>query len=61
MNIKSRRIDQLPPYVFAEVDARKMELRRKGIDIIDLGMGNPDLRSVSQKQPQPTRADATPW
>jgi len=37
------RIDRLPPYVFATVDELKMEARRKGEDIIDLGMGNPDL------------------
>ena len=37
------RMDRLPPYVFAEVNALKMELRHKGEDIIDLGMGNPDL------------------
>ncbi len=36
------RIKRLPPYVFAEVDALKIEARRKGEDIIDLGMGNPD-------------------
>ena len=42
MNITSRRIERLPPYVFAEVDTHKMELRRRGVDIIDLGMGNPD-------------------
>jgi len=37
------RIDRLPPYVFAAVDVLKMEARHKGEDIIDLGMGNPDL------------------
>jgi len=37
------RIDRLPPYVFASVDELKMEARKKGEDIIDLGMGNPDL------------------
>ena len=42
MRITSRRIERLPPYVFAEVNARKLELRRRGVDIIDLGMGNPD-------------------
>ena len=42
MKITSRRIERLPPYVFAEVNAHKMRLRRKGVDIIDLGMGNPD-------------------
>jgi len=34
---------RLPPYVFAQVNALKMEKRRAGEDIIDLGMGNPDL------------------
>jgi alanine-synthesizing transaminase len=38
-----QRIDRLPPYVFATVDELKMEARRMGEDIIDLGMGNPDL------------------
>jgi alanine-synthesizing transaminase len=38
-----QRIDRLPPYVFATVDELKMEARRIGEDIIDLGMGNPDL------------------
>ncbi|MDA8084811.1 MAG: alanine transaminase [Nitrospiraceae bacterium] len=36
------RIKRLPPYVFAIVNSLKMEARRKGEDIIDLGMGNPD-------------------
>ena len=37
------RLDRLPPYVFATVNAIKMEARRAGQDVIDLGMGNPDL------------------
>ncbi len=37
------RIKRLPPYVFAVVNQLKMEARRRGEDIIDLGMGNPDL------------------
>ena len=37
------RMNRLPPYVFAIVNQIKMEARRKGEDIIDLGMGNPDL------------------
>jgi alanine-synthesizing transaminase len=40
-----RRIDALPPYVFASVDQLKRELRREGRDVIDLGFGNPDLAS----------------
>lgn len=38
-----RRMDRLPPYVFATVNEIKMEARHRGEDIIDLGMGNPDL------------------
>ncbi len=37
------RLDRLPPYVFATVNQLKMEARRSGEDIIDLGMGNPDI------------------
>jgi alanine-synthesizing transaminase len=37
------RIKRLPPYVFAIVNALKMEARKRGEDIIDLGMGNPDM------------------
>jgi alanine-synthesizing transaminase len=38
-----RRMVRLPPYVFRVVDTLKMDLRRRGEDIIDLGMGNPDI------------------
>ncbi|MBT8472024.1 MAG: LL-diaminopimelate aminotransferase [Marinicaulis sp.] len=37
------RINLLPPYVFEEVNALKAKLRGDGRDIIDLGMGNPDM------------------
>ena len=37
------RIKRLPPYVFAEVNRLKASARARGADIIDLGMGNPDL------------------
>ena len=37
------KIRRLPPYVFEQVNRRKAELRAEGADIIDLGMGNPDL------------------
>jgi alanine-synthesizing transaminase len=40
-----RRINALPPYAFAPIDALKMEYRRAGEDVIDLGFGNPDLPS----------------
>src|SRR3954466_4266915 len=40
-----RRITSLPPYVFTIIDSLKVEARRAGRDVIDLGFGNPDLPS----------------
>ena len=40
-----RRITGLPPYVFTIIDGLKIEARRQGLDVIDLGFGNPDLAS----------------
>jgi alanine-synthesizing transaminase len=40
-----RRINGLPPYVLGIMDALKLEARRAGEDVIDLGFGNPDLPS----------------
>src|SRR6185312_16017657 len=37
------RIRRLPPYIFEEVNSLKARLRAQGIDIIDFGMGNPDM------------------
>ncbi len=41
------RIKRLPPYVFAEVNRLKAAARARGADIIDLGMGNPDMPAPS--------------
>ena len=41
------RIKRLPPYVFAEVNRLKAEYRAEGVDIIDFGMGNPDMETPS--------------
>src|SRR5262249_41332153 len=39
----ARRIAELPPYLFAEVDRRIAEKRAQGFDVISLGIGDPDL------------------
>jgi alanine-synthesizing transaminase len=39
------RLDRLPPYVFTTVNKIKMDARRAGEDIVDLGMGNPDMET----------------
>ncbi len=38
-----QRIKRLPPYVFSIIDGMKMQARHRGEDIVDFGMGNPDL------------------
>jgi alanine-synthesizing transaminase len=43
MSADFHRIKRLPPYVFAEVNAMKAAARARGEDVIDFGMGNPDL------------------
>ena len=40
-----RRINDLPPYVFAAIDGLKAAARKEGRDVIDMGFGNPDLPS----------------
>lgn len=39
----SKKLSLLPPYLFAELDKKKKELQQKGVDIISLGVGDPDL------------------
>ncbi|MCD5401194.1 aminotransferase class I/II-fold pyridoxal phosphate-dependent enzyme, partial [candidate division NPL-UPA2 bacterium] len=40
--VESDRISRLPPYMFGQINQEKLEARRRGVDMIDLGMGNPD-------------------
>jgi LL-diaminopimelate aminotransferase len=40
---KAERLKKLPPYLFKELDRKRTELRARGVDIIDLGVGDPDL------------------
>ena len=39
----AHRIEQLPPYLFAELERKVAERRRAGVDVISLGIGDPDL------------------
>ena len=43
MQSKFERINRLPPYIFSEINSLKIKLRSKKKDIIDFGMGNPDM------------------
>ena len=40
----ARRIEHLPPYLFAELDRKIAAKRAAGADVISLGVGDPDLR-----------------
>jgi len=39
----SERLQKLPPYLFVELDRLKSEVKARGVDVIDLGVGDPDL------------------
>src|SRR5450759_1659087 len=60
MSVNLRRIDRLPPYVFSIVNDMKTEARRRGEDIIDLGMGNPDLPTAQPIVDKLTQAAQNP-
>jgi LL-diaminopimelate aminotransferase len=40
---QANRLNKLPPYLFAEIDRQKKEARARGADLVDLGIGDPDL------------------
>lgn len=42
---ESKRIKELPPYLFVEIDKMKNEALKKGVDLIDLGIGDPDQKT----------------
>ncbi len=44
---KAERLAKLPPYLFKEIDRKKAEVMARGVDIIDVGVGDPDLPTPS--------------
>jgi len=44
----AERLKKVPPYLFVEIDRLKNEKLKKGADIIDLGIGDPDLPTPSE-------------
>ena len=56
----AQRLMKLPPYLFAEIDRLKAEMKARGVDVIDLGVGDPDLptpphivRRLQETAPEP--------
>jgi LL-diaminopimelate aminotransferase len=43
MVMAASRIEKIPPYLFARIDKKKREARNKGVDLVDLTTGDPDL------------------
>ena len=63
------RLGLIPPYLFKAIDDKKAEVRAKGVDIIDLGVGDPDLPTPNSswtrcwrrcRTPAPTTTRPTP-
>lgn len=40
---KSKRLDKIPPYLFVKIEEKKAQLLESGVDVIDFGIGDPDL------------------
>ena len=57
---KAGRLKQLPPYLFMEIDRLKAEVQAKGMDIIDLGVGDPDLPTPDHILKRLTQASLDP-
>jgi LL-diaminopimelate aminotransferase len=44
---QASRLEKVPPYLFARIDKKKAEVREKGMDLIDFGIGDPDIPTPS--------------
>src|SRR5436305_772702 len=56
----SRRLDQIPPYLFAELERKVSAKRAAGIDVISLGIGDPDMPTFEPIVAAAQRAVADP-
>jgi LL-diaminopimelate aminotransferase len=56
----AQRLSKLPPYLFAEIDRLKQDAIRRGMDIINLGVGDPDLPTPSHIIARMQEASADP-
>lgn len=59
--IRAKRLDLLPPYLFAQLDEEKRKLKKKGQDLIDLGVGDPDIPTPSAIVDRLIEASRKPW
>jgi LL-diaminopimelate aminotransferase len=54
------RIEKIPPYLFARIDKKKAEVRQRGVDLIDFGIGDPDIPTPQNIIEAMNRAVADP-
>ena len=54
------RLGLIPPYLFKTIDDKKAEVKARGVDIIDLGVGDPDLPTPALHRREDGRGDAGP-
>ncbi len=57
---RAERIEKLPPYLFAEIDRKKAEAKAKGVDLIHIGVGDPDQPTPESVVAELLRAGADP-
>ncbi len=57
---RARRMTKLPPYLFIEIDKKKKAAQARGIDLVDLGVGDPDLPTPSVLLRELARASRNP-
>src|SRR3972149_8512843 len=57
---QAERLKRLPPYLFAEIDRLRREARARGVDVIDLGIGDPDIPTPQHVIEALARAAALP-
>lgn len=56
----AKRIEKVPPYLFAEIDEAKEAIQEKGMDVIDFGIGDPDLPAPNEVIEELYRASKNP-
>jgi LL-diaminopimelate aminotransferase len=54
------RVEKIPPYLFARIDKKKEEARKKGLDLVDLSIGDPDLPTPAHIVQRMQEATADP-
>src|SRR5512141_1420826 len=57
---RARRLTKLPPYLFIEIDKKKKAALARGVDLVDLGVGDPDLPTPGVLLRELARASRNP-